>query len=209
MKNTHIKIRVDNTTAVGYLQKQGGRVAKLNDLANTIWHWARDNGNWITSVYIPGVANIRADTESRRKHDYSEFELSTHMFNKITKQLDVQPGIDLFATRLNYKVEKYISLKRDPGAHYVDAFTVQWKEQLSYAFPPTNQIGRVLQKARQENACILLICPDWPSQVWYTDVRKYANKVIMFNCREVTHRHRDAPAQMYLAALINWAHPTK
>ena len=33
-----------------------------------------------------------------------------------------QPDIDLFASRLNHKLEKYISFRPDPNAMAVDAF---------------------------------------------------------------------------------------
>ena len=56
------------------------------------------------------------------------------------------PNIDLFASRLNYRLKPYVSYKPDPGTVAVDAFTVQWSQHVFYAFPPISGIMRTLQK---------------------------------------------------------------
>ena len=43
--DTHIRISVDNTTAVSYLNKQGGKKSHLNKLARNIWKWAKSKKN--------------------------------------------------------------------------------------------------------------------------------------------------------------------
>jgi hypothetical protein len=44
--------------------------------------------------------------------------------------------MDLFAHRLNYKVLPFCAYTPDPLASVIDAFTIPWNMQLSYAFPP-------------------------------------------------------------------------
>lgn len=57
-KNEHIKLYLDNTTAIKYLSKMGGCKAELNLLTRKIWLWCIER-NLILSVYhIPGILNV-------------------------------------------------------------------------------------------------------------------------------------------------------
>ena len=42
-----------------------------------------------------------------------------------------KPDIDLFATRLNSKLPKYVSWKPDPGSVSIDDFSISWKVTVS------------------------------------------------------------------------------
>ena len=57
-----------------------------------------------------------------------------------------QPTIDVFAFRANKKVKTFYSFYPDPLAAGVDAFSVDWSQDIIHAFPPFNLIPRVLQK---------------------------------------------------------------
>ena len=77
------------------------------------------------------------------------------------------PDIDLFASRLNFKVERYVSWHPDPGAYPVDAFSQSWPNMGCYIFPPFSLIPRILAKVRRDKAVAILIAPVWPTQGWY------------------------------------------
>ena len=179
-KNVHIQIKSDNTTAVNYLNKQGGRKFRLNKLAKNIWTWAKQNKIWITAIYLPGKDNVRADRISRTRHSNLEWTINKQTFQEIIDKFG-KPKIDLFASRLNNKLEKYISWKPDPKAVATDAFSVEWGKKFSYAFPPFNQIGKVIQKAIREKTKIIIVCPVWPTQPWYTIVTNMAKDKIIFS----------------------------
>ena len=80
-----------------------------------------------------------------------------------------RPQIDMFASRLNYKVCTHVSWKPDPLACAVDAFTLNLTEDdLIYCFPPFCLIGRVLQKIiKTSQTTALMTGPQWKSQYWY------------------------------------------
>jgi hypothetical protein len=142
----HIKILCDNATAVAYLNNFGGtKSMKCNSKARDIWELAVSNRIWITAVHLPGVENLTADRESRKIRDETEWSLNDSLFNKI-QSLRVDLDIDLFASRLNYKISKFVSWKADPLAWAIDAFTLQWKNFIFYAFPPFSLIDRVCKK---------------------------------------------------------------
>ncbi|XP_031328844.1 uncharacterized protein LOC116160094 isoform X1 [Photinus pyralis] len=166
-KQTNILLRIDNTTAISYINRMGGvQYPHLNMLTRDIWQWCEKRELWIFASYIQSSDNVEADRESRRKVSESEYELCDLAFRKICTDLR-HPDIDFFASRTNNKCERYFSWLRDPGAEAVDAFTVNWVDKNFYAFPPFALILRVLQKIKSDNAEGVLVVPFWPTQPWW------------------------------------------
>lgn len=116
-------------------------------------------------LHIPTGKNVEADQESRAPHD-TEFEFGPGYFVIITNTFG-SPSIDFFADRNNAKCRRFISWHRDPNALAIDAFTVDWKAEIDYAFPPFCLIPQVLQKIIQDKARVIVVAPDWPSQPWF------------------------------------------
>lgn len=77
------------------------------------------------------------------------------------------PVIDLFATHLNFKLDKFVSPFPHQQAWEVNAFSIPWSQDLLYAFPPWIIMQEVLQKIRDDKAEIILIAPSWPNRAWY------------------------------------------
>ena len=167
MRNTHVLIRLDNMTATAYLNNLGGiRSHSCNEMASEIWEWCKDRNIWLTAAHLPGTLNVEADRMSRKFNDNIEWMLDRAMFKSIVGRYGL-PEVDLFATRLNAQLPKYISWMPDPNAWAVDAFTVDWGTLNFYAFPPFNIIPRCLQKIKVDNAQGLLVVPNWPTQAWF------------------------------------------
>ena len=61
-------------------------------------------------------------------------------------------AIDLFALRLNQQVTTFVSWKPDPDALFIDAFSRPWHERNLCAFPPFSDVGRCINKIKQEKA---------------------------------------------------------
>ena len=58
VSHTHICLMVDNTMAVPYIDKMGGlHSPTCNEIALSIWHWAKDRNIWLSTVFIPGIEN--------------------------------------------------------------------------------------------------------------------------------------------------------
>lgn len=162
----HIHLKLDNTTAVACIQKQGSTKVKLMKLTQDIYEWATERNIVLSASHIPGVENVQADRESRRKNIDSEWMLDKNCFMKLTKVFR-KPDIDLFATRLNSQLEKYVSWRPDPFACHVDAFTMEWSLIFGYIFPPFSVMGKVLQKIEQDQATALVVAPLWTTQAWF------------------------------------------
>ncbi|EFN77817.1 hypothetical protein EAI_17025, partial [Harpegnathos saltator] len=167
LKDRHILLRVDNTTAVVCINKMEGiKYPKFNKLATQIWSWAENNNNWLHAEHIPSTSNVVADRLSRLKNLDTEWELATYAFNKITTSFGF-PELDLFATSLNAKCEKFCSWATDPNAWAIDAFSISWSTFFSYAFPPFSMILRMLNKIVQDKARGIIVVPNWKGQAWY------------------------------------------
>jgi hypothetical protein len=167
LRNKEILLRIDNTTALSYINRAGGvQFTHLNDIARDIWVWCEQRQLFIYAAYIKSKENVEADEESRRLNIDTEWSLSARAFNKILRRFG-QAHIDLFATRLNAKCCKYVSWKRDPDAYNIDAFTLDWNNYFFYAFPPFSLILKSLRKIVNDKATGVMVVPYWPSQAWY------------------------------------------
>ena len=124
----HVRIVSDSATAIAYVNNMGGsRSITCHKIAKQIWEWAKMQGVWISAAHIPGQKNNEADKKSRQFKDTTEWMLSKEAFFFITKQFG-QADIDLFATRANKKINKYISLKPDSDPIAIDTFSVTWEK---------------------------------------------------------------------------------
>lgn len=173
LKQVHIQVRSDNTTAVTGINRQGStHSSRCNSITRQIWLWAIDRQLWLSAAHCPGVLNVHADEASRIFDDNTEWMLNKQSFHRICSTFG-NPSIDLFASRLNNQVPQYCSWQPDPGAVIIDCFSVDWSQfQLTYSFPPFSLVGRTLQKIARECSTAIIIVPNWPSQPWFPLLRK-------------------------------------
>jgi hypothetical protein len=175
LREVHIALKLDNTCAIHYINNQGGTVECLNDLAKDMWLWCKSRKLTITASHIPGVDNKLADFNSRNFKDNTEWSLKKEVFNLIINHFG-KPDVDLFASRLNNKIDQYISWQPDPNSIWVDAFTLNWGNfTLPYAFPPFNLIGKVINKAVHEKVNLLLVAPHWTTQYWFPLIYEFTS----------------------------------
>lgn len=165
--DANVCLKSDNTTAVGYLNKMGGMHSPLlNNLAREIWSWCMQRRISLTAQHIPGECNSSADFGSRHFNDRTEWSLHPTVFTWVSQRV-FWPEIDLFASRLNAKLERYVSWHPDPGAWATNAFSFSWHNLVCYAFPPFSVISKALSKVQEDQAQLLLIAPVWKTQAWY------------------------------------------
>ena len=65
------------------------------------------------------------------------------IFHTVTKIWRL-PDVDMFASRLNKQVNRFVSWRSDPDCIGVDAFALTWSNGLIYAFPPFSPIGQLV-----------------------------------------------------------------
>ena len=139
----------------------------LDNLAQKVWLFCLNRRIFLSAVHIPGSENIHADFYSRNFSNSTEWMLKDQIFVRICKHY-FTPDIDLFASRLNKKLDKFMSWFPEPGCSGSDAFSVSWKEFSPYLFPPFCLIGKAVNKVCSDNVeQAILVFPYWKSQSWF------------------------------------------
>ena len=158
--------KIDNTTAVAYIN-QGGTVSKtLVTLTRDLWMWCLERNIHIQAQHISGVLNYRADTESRTLKDRSDWSLDKDTFSKINERYG-PIEVDLFASRLTNQCHRYFSWQPDPYGEATAAILQDWSSIRGFANPPWNMIPQVIMKTQSQKADVILVTPIWKSQPWY------------------------------------------
>lgn len=168
--DTHVKLLVDNTTAVSYVREMGGTHSRVcNQIACQIWEWAANHNIWLSIAHVPGVQNIDADHESRHFHKETEWQLKPIVFKHVVAHFAFPVDTDLMASRTNCQVAAFMSWRPDPNAMAIDAFSINWHSMNFWCFPPfsSSLILQVLAKIRTDCATGLMVVPFWPTQPWY------------------------------------------
>ena len=102
-----------------------------------------------------------------KSRKFNEWKLNTKVFNKLCA-IWQKPDIDLFASRLNYQIDKFCSWEPDPQATFINAFTIDWScFEYIYVFPPFSVLNRCIRKIKTDKASGLIIAPYWPTQIWF------------------------------------------
>jgi hypothetical protein len=120
-------------------------------------------------AHIPGKKNVLVDSLSRMEIT-GDYALDMGVFWQAIQLLGVNAMVDLFAYRVNRKLERFVALDGTlaEGAIRTDAFSFTWKGELVYAFPPIQLVGMVLQRIQEEDLTAVVVVPKWPSQWWWS-----------------------------------------
>ena len=148
VRDQHILLLIDNSTSTAYLNYKGGTTShKFSDLAVEIWAWCLQREITLRAEHIPGRLNERADLESKRCLDSSDWQLDPSLFLNLMERWG-PCDVDLFTARHNTQLPRYFSFKPDPKAEAINALAQDWRHLNPYAFPSFILIGRVLNEVR-------------------------------------------------------------
>lgn len=174
MRPKHILIQGDNTTALKYASRYGGKVRHLDKLIKPMARSLLRHGTIVSKEHIPGLENP-ADEGSRRAKRLADFMLPQAEFLKLLKMWGPFE-LDLFATRLSAKLPKFVSRYPDPKAWRVNALALDWSKLPGtlYAFPPFNLIHAVLTKVEISSCPMVLVVPDHPGASYAPQLRRLA-----------------------------------
>jgi hypothetical protein len=130
-----------------------------------------------------GEINKTADSLSRlsRSGDYS---LKRGVFEDVCSRLDIQPDIDLFATKRNAQLPQFVSPVSADNSGVRDALSIPWGGMTVYVHPPIPLVGKCIRKIIAENATAVLIVPHWKGQSWDTILGKVSKSSIIIGRSE-------------------------
>ena len=181
VSDTSILVQSDNKTTIAYINHLGGvKSSTISDIIFELYEFCLPRNIIIKASYLKGDLNKRADALSRQEKDPS-FSLPLSLFHYFCDQFSLSPHIDLFASRLNKKLDLYYSKGPDPYSAGFNALVMNWNGVV-YAFPPIKLVGTFINKFIHDNAQdALLISPFWPSQPYFTNILGLlANNPILF-----------------------------
>jgi hypothetical protein len=162
----HIAGELDNSTAVSYLNKQGGSFEKMSLLAERTWRWLLRKGLWHSAEHLAGVLNVQADTKSRWRGDRSEWRLTPSAWREVERAFGPH-SVDLFASRTNHLCDKYFSRFNEPGSAGRDALRFNWAEEANpYANPPYALLPKIIAHVRHCRCDLTVVAPVWPARPW-------------------------------------------
>ena len=178
LKNSVVLAETDNSTTMAYVNHLGGRSRFLSEVAHRLWRVTNQFGITLRAVHRPGVENRRADLLSRWKQDSTDLKLDPKYF-RLAEQRWGRHTVDLFATRLNRQVGRFVSWRPDPEATAVDAFQFPLIGENPWCFPPEALIPRLLGQLTRQRATVTLVAPQWPGKPWWPDlIRMMVDKPI-------------------------------
>lgn len=165
--------QTDNTTAMSVINNQGSQSQELNKIVLRVWEFCLNRGITLKVSHLPGKLMGDTDRLSRIKETSAEWKLNSKLF-QVIDQIWGPHQIDLFASKENSQLEHYCSLYQDNQSIMIDSFLMSWKDITGYAFPPFNQIMRMLKKVKRERATITVVLPLWKGAIWYPIVNQMA-----------------------------------
>ena len=144
----------------------------LSSEACKLWSKMEEIGAFLlTPHWISTKDNLGADFLSRQKITAWELDLNQIIFEQIIAHFGVMPTLDTFASRQTHKLGRYMSWEADPQAVGRDALLCKW-DNLNWIFPPVPLIPKILLKLKQERVDALLVCPYWPTSMWFLLVQE-------------------------------------
>ena len=162
-----LKLLMDNTKAIAYINRVGGLSPILASLGFDIWQWCLQREISLSAQHIPGIQNSTAVHQSRVHRDSSHWKLTSSVFS-LLNNLWGPLQMDLFATRLTDQLPGFVSWRPDTEAEATAAFSQDWTPSKGYAFHPFNLISRCLIQVGEQNVDQLCIVTQiWETQPWY------------------------------------------
>jgi hypothetical protein len=177
LKDSSVKVRSDNSTAVAQINLCSGRSRGLNRILRKILNLSRSLNINLTAEYLPGVRNTLADSLSRIT-DRSDWMLNRSIFQILDKRWGPHT-VDRFATSRNNQVPRFNALRYCPGVEAIDAMTQCWRADNNWANPPFSMLQDVINLIQKQRATTTLIAPIWKSQPWFKQLLKLRPKIVL------------------------------
>jgi hypothetical protein len=164
-KQRNILLRINNTTALAYVKKEGCTCSPLVLAeAEKALVLAHQMSVRILPVYIPTGENILADAASRFQ-EIPDWHLHPFVFQAIAARWGL-PEIDLFASNTSKQTQRFYSWDAFDNPEGVDALSQRWDFPLAYAFLPIVLLKRVVKKLETSKGILILVSPLWEAQMW-------------------------------------------
>ena len=167
LRGLHVQVWTDNTSAMYYVNKGGGRSSALSHQVSPLWDTCHRRGIHLSAVHLKGEDNTRADYLSRHQWSSADWVLRPRVFAKLLKAFRFKPTIDAFAEHHNTKLKRFASAHPVRGSVLQSGLQLDFSHESAYCFPPPRLAGQLLARLNQSPAQALLILPYSPKAWWW------------------------------------------
>ena len=183
IRDCNLRYVCDNAKAQAYLRNGGGRDPRCSAITAEIFEWATRARVTIlppdSKRFYTGRDLTFADAWSRHR-DNTSWTTSAALRETLTRNFGA-PAIDLFADRVNHAAPVWYSRYPQPGSAGTDAMAQTWQPgPLHLAVPPFAMIPRVLEKAANDGATVLLLAPHWTGAPWWPMLDYQTRRRLLF-----------------------------
>jgi ribonuclease HI len=165
--NGEVVVLTDSSTVVGCIRKQGSnKYLRFQELVHEIWALASTYHFRVSTEFLPGRLNVKADLLSRRTAIPSEWSLDRRSFLWISDHLGPF-DIDLCATLENRQVNQFVSpypCSKAVGHNVLALDWARWGRK--FIFPPVALLPTLLPLLRRFANSTVVVAPWWPAQDW-------------------------------------------
>ncbi|GLI70014.1 hypothetical protein VaNZ11_014748 [Volvox africanus] len=168
-----VLIREDNTCTQAVLGRLSSRSLCLHEEMRCLSSFLQEH-SIILQVERVASAENEADAASRWI-DRDDYRLHPHLFQLIENRFGPH-DVDLFASHINTQLPCFFSRHHCPGSSGVNALLQPWTGHNAYGRPPLDPdfLMAVVQKVREEQACVTLVVPYWTAQPWWQQLMELA-----------------------------------
>lgn len=174
-ENEEWVLKIDNTVALSYVKRGGGRIQRLAEIAERVWwnlarrrivvvgmDWVRSEWNW-------------ADVESRREEvgGWRTRGWLRRWGEEVTRH---SIGMDVFASAESAIVRRFYSKWDSPGSEGRNAFLREWEDG-SWIVPELGDAGAAVLEVFQRKIHAMIVIPAW-QRTWVEEVRRKAKWVV-------------------------------
>ena len=122
-----IKLLINNTTAVSYINRLGGTHSRLlSQIACNVWRWAVQHEIRLQAEYVPSEESPADHPFRGSLSESGDWRLDPALFRRIQRAAPWTLVLDLFASRLNTQLPAFYAWRPDPEALALDAFSQNW-----------------------------------------------------------------------------------
>jgi hypothetical protein len=109
------------------------------------------------------------EAENQINFIQTDVKLDPAIFQRVCKELNFKPTLDVFANAKHHQLSRYCSLDAsDTQAFATDGFSLSWTTEQAFINPPFYYMGKVLRKLCSDQATALVVVPELPQAKWWT-----------------------------------------
>ena len=165
LQHKTILLQMDNITAVAYVNKMGGRINQLGQIAKIFWNWCIQKDIKVLAQYIPGKENL-ADLPSRLESDRNDWMLNPKVFQMIPVNMGpIQSR--LICQQTQPSSGQFLQLASRTRSHSNRRFLAVLEKSPRMGQPSIRTYWKGIGKGTQGKMHLTIVAPIWPTQPWF------------------------------------------